>query len=708
MPVHPVRARLLLLCALCFPSGLSLSQEEGEKDSVKYEIEQVTTIGTRSMERIIDIPYSVFRVDKKELSFGRRVSAKDVLADVPGLFLQSRYGNHDLRMSIRGFGTRSNSGARSVRILLDGIPESDPDGETVLDAIDFTSLGGVEVIKGNLSSLYANAPGGVINFMSDLYFLKSFAGATSQAGEFGLQQHGAKVGLQNNYNRVYFTYVYSNLAGFRQHGGEYQHLVNFAYEAFLTDQSTISVLGNFVDGSIKLPGPLTEAEFLADPYQANPLAVSQDFKRITQKGRLGLRYNTTFGEERNNELELTMYGASKDLERTDNEFYTFATRRTIGGWTRFTHRSRISGQSNTLTLGVDFAHQSGPVTDFDNVNGVKGISVQNEFTESLANVGVFVVDRISAVEDKLDIVLSGRFDRNIFRRDIFIPFGFTDTTRSFHKFAPKVGLNYKLGRSVALYSSYGLSFDIPALSEMGNSPLSSSIKYSLNPDLSPQKSRNAEFGIKGNVVNAGEGFPKKLFFDVTLFHFIIEEEIIPFVVNQRTFYRNAARTRRTGIETGIKCEPVERIEIVVNYTFTHFRYDDYVATVYTPSGITTENYTGNTVPAVPQSILNFILNYELELSGEFSGLIQWDCDYISRMFTDDANLGSSPAYFYGNIMGGVHVVHEPFNTIAFVGVRNLFDRRYAGFINVNDFLGRYYETGEPRTVYGGIKVSCAF
>jgi len=164
---------LLIFCVLI--ASLSFSQEKKENDdSLKYNIDEVTVIGTRATEKIIDVPYSVFSVDKKELTFGKKVSAKDVLADVPGLFLQSRYGNHDIRISIRGFGTRSNSGARGVRILQDGIPESEPDGETTIDAVDFTSLGGVEVVKGNLSSLYANAPGGVINFKSDLYFLHNF------------------------------------------------------------------------------------------------------------------------------------------------------------------------------------------------------------------------------------------------------------------------------------------------------------------------------------------------------------------------------------------------------------------------------------------------------------------------------------------------------------------------------------------------------
>src|SRR3974377_1146759 len=198
--------KLSLFVLLCSAMHLCLAQEptpkdtlrQAEKDSVKYEIDEVIVIGTRATERIIDIPYSVFKVDRKELSLGRKVSAKDVLADVPGLFLQNRYGSQDLRISIRGFGTRSSSGVRGVRILQDGIPESDPDGETTIDAVDFTSLGGVEVVKGNLSSLYANAPGGVVNFLSDLYFTKNFTAYSNQIGKFGYLQNGVKVGLENN------------------------------------------------------------------------------------------------------------------------------------------------------------------------------------------------------------------------------------------------------------------------------------------------------------------------------------------------------------------------------------------------------------------------------------------------------------------------------------------------------------------------------
>ncbi len=129
---------VLLICApAVFSQENEKEREKEENDTMNVETQELVITGTRTLKKIIDIPYSVFRVDKKEMEYGRDLNAKDVLQDVPGLFLQTRFGS-DVRISIRGFGTRSNAGVRGIRILQDGIPESDPDGETAIDAIDFT------------------------------------------------------------------------------------------------------------------------------------------------------------------------------------------------------------------------------------------------------------------------------------------------------------------------------------------------------------------------------------------------------------------------------------------------------------------------------------------------------------------------------------------------------------------------------------------
>jgi iron complex outermembrane receptor protein len=697
---------LYLLLLLVFTS-VSYAQEE-ERDSMKYETEELVITGTRTLEKIIDIPFSVFRVDKKELMFGKKVSAKNVLADVPGLFLQSRYGNKDIRVTIRGYGTRSNTGVRGVKILQDGIPESEPDGETVVDAIDFTSLGGVEVVKGNLSSIYGNSPGGVVNFLTDLYYPDNYISSNNQYGSYGFLQNGGKVGIKTNDYRFFMSYNYRNLKGFRDHSGEYGHLVNSVFEGYLGSKSSIAVLSNYVRGINRIPGALTREQFDANPMQARDIAVSQDFRNESKKGRLAVKFKTTFGKNDVNELEITGFGGMKDYMKTDDETYMLSTRNSLGSLVRFTNRSKLKDRNNMVTVGMDFSSQSGPRTIFDNINGNKGLTVVDQFEDLQSSLGFYVEDQFEIIKNKSNLFFSSRYDRVTLSKNSLQFHGFTDTSRVFDNFTPKLGLNYKITPYIALYTSYGIGVDIPAVSELDNNYTTSNTKYTLNPDLKPQNSQNFELGIKGNILNRNSEFMRKVKFEATFFDYVVRNEIVPFTINQNTFFRNATRTNRLGVEVGLMCEPFEGIELVTNYTLTNFKYQDYSAVIQGPSGNTTENYNDNFVPSIPRHILNLIFNYEFEISDKVNGLLQWDCDYLTSMYVNDRNSESTPSYFYGNVMGGINFTVGKLNTVFYAGINNIFDKRYVGYVNINDFYGRYYETGEPRSVYSGLNVSYKF
>ncbi|WP_163773996.1 TonB-dependent receptor plug domain-containing protein, partial [Proteus mirabilis] len=68
-----------------------------------------------------------------------------------------------LQLSIRGFGSRSMFGVRGVRMYVDGIPATMPDGQGQTSNIDINSVERIEVLRGPYSALYGNASGGVIN-----------------------------------------------------------------------------------------------------------------------------------------------------------------------------------------------------------------------------------------------------------------------------------------------------------------------------------------------------------------------------------------------------------------------------------------------------------------------------------------------------------------------------------------------------------------
>ncbi len=700
----------------------SYSQEEEEKtDSLKkegkerFETEDVVITGTRIPEKIIDIPFSVYKTDRKEMKYARNVSVKDILNDVPGIFLQSRYGSHDVRISIRGYGSRSNSGIRGIRILLDGIPETDPDGEGNIDGIDYTSLQSVEVAKGNLSSLYANAPGGVINFLCDMSFKDNVIKQTNEFGAYELRQNGIKTGLMTNNYKFFLSYNYRNFDGFREHSNEYINLVNSIFQIYPNAGTTFSVLGNFADGVIKLPGALTREEYENNPNGAYATAVSSDFKRDLSRGRMAVRYNTFFGKNRNaNEIELTGYGKVYNLQYTTNTLYTYSDKNVYGAFLKYVNKAEIFNTNNQFSTGIDFAYAYGPISSYSNISGIKGDELQAQNTEKLKNFGIYIQNQIYIYKDKAAFFFAGRYDNMVYDNANMLN-GIQNSQRNFNRITPKFALNYKLTPLIALYTSFGYAFDTPAAAELENYPYSSNNGLTtLNPDLNPQKSKNFELGIKGNFSDKKIEL-EKAFFEATFFNTIIDDEIVPFVINDKTYFRNAASTRRTGIETGIKLEMFEGLEMQANYTFADFQYDSYDAVTYTSGGDTlSENYSGNVVPSVPQDLVNFILNYEFKINRNITGFILADMDYVGRMFVDDKNSESVSDYYYANFLIGGNAVYKNFNFLLSGGMNNIFDRKYVGFININanpelpQEARRYFEPGEPRSFYIGFNVGYSF
>jgi iron complex outermembrane recepter protein len=91
------------------------------------------------------------------------VDLQELLRRVPGVVVGNRHNlAMDTRVVVRGFGARSAFGVRGVRILLDGIPLTLPDGQAALTNVDPGSIGRVEVLRGPAAALYGNAAGGVI------------------------------------------------------------------------------------------------------------------------------------------------------------------------------------------------------------------------------------------------------------------------------------------------------------------------------------------------------------------------------------------------------------------------------------------------------------------------------------------------------------------------------------------------------------------
>jgi len=685
-------------------------------DTANYQTDEIMVTGTRVEQKIIDIPYSVQRFNQSGWVTSRKVGIQDVLTVVPGLFLQPRYGNHDTRITIRGFGSRSNTGIRGVRILLDGIPESEPDGQTRIEAIDFTSIGRIELVKGNSSSLYTNAPGGVINFLTDKFFPVSFAMSDNEFGSYDLRKNGVKFGLSTKNARFMTVYSYQNYKGYRNHSQEYQNRLNTLFETDFTPSSRLSVFAYYVNGIIKLPGALSLTDYNTNDTMANERSLSRDEKRITKKGRIGLTFLGSYDKGiMKHTIEATAYGTIKYFNRTARTYREF-NRYGIGGSFRYVNKLMFGpGQKkykNEFSIGGDMFYQAGPIDEYTNFGGQKGDELLSKSDEVLSNVGVYALEQIDIIPDRMSLLVTGRYDRVLFdfRNSIA---QFQDTSRLFDKFTPKAAVNFKITPNVALYGSFGLGFDSPAGNEMDNYPYTSDNGYHLlNPDLNAQRSKNFELGIKGNILDIKRSkFLRNISFEVTFYRNRIEDVIVPFIVDGDPFFRNAASTDRMGLEAGFNTEIYKGLTLKTAFTYQHFKYDSYTAGSIDGEGnITYRDFSGNIEPSNPKHFASAELMYQHTFQKKYTFYIKGTYQNVGEMFVDDANSDSlkTAPYSLLNAQIGFDLNYKNVRLLTYFGLNNITDKKYVAFIQTNSDRNEFYESGPLRNFFGGLTLAYMF
>jgi len=153
-------------------------------------LSEVVVSASRAAQRSFDAPAAVQSIDRETIeAAGPQVNLSESLNRVPGLTILSRQNYaQDLQVSIRGFGARSAFGIRGVRLLVDGIPATTPDGQGQGSSISLTSTDRIEVLRGPLAQLYGNAAGGVIQAVTREAPDNPEFGAAAYVGSFGMRR----------------------------------------------------------------------------------------------------------------------------------------------------------------------------------------------------------------------------------------------------------------------------------------------------------------------------------------------------------------------------------------------------------------------------------------------------------------------------------------------------------------------------------------
>ncbi len=439
-------------------------------------------------------------------------------------------------------------------------------------------------------------------------------------------------------------------------------------------------------------------------------SLSRDENRFTSKGRIGVTYSgNTDTKNMNHAFEVTGYGTIKYFTRVAST-YRIIDRYGVGGSFRYINKLKFSGRLNEFSIGGDFFYQTGPISEFNNIAGVKGDELQNLNDESISNAGIYFVENFPIVKERLSVLITGRYDRVNYKSQN-LQGSFQDTSRLFDKFTPKFALNFKLTPKIAVYASFGLGFDSPAFNEMDNYPFSSDGGLHLiNPDINAQKSVNFEGGFKGDLPSLKNKFFKNTFVELTFFNNKIDDVIVPFTVDNSVFFRNAATSKRTGIEAGITSEIIKGLTLKTAYTYSDFKYDEYTARTISEGQTHEENFSGNIEPSNPKNLFSGELIYRYTLKKNYTFFIKGNYQYVGEMYVDDRNTDSLKTKAYSLLNGqiGVDLVFGSFKVLAYGGVNNMSDEKYVSFININSDRFEFYESGARRNFFGGLSLAYMF
>ena len=659
----------------------------------------------------LDTPAAVSVVNGDEMrQAAPRVNLSESLGAVPGLQVQNRQNYaQDLQLSIRGFGSRSTYGVRGLRIYVDGIPATMPDGQGQTSNIDIGSVDTIEVLRGPFSALYGNSSGGVINVTSQTGTQPPTVEASSYYGSFGTWHYGMKatgaVGDGSHAGDVDYTVSTNRFTphGYRDHSGARKNLANARLGVRINDVSKLTLLLNSVDIKANDAGGLTADEWRDNPRQS-PHGDQYNTRKNTRQTQAGLRYERQLSAQ--DDLSVMMYAG----ERETTQFQSIPrapqlkpshaggvialTRHYQGIDTRLTHRGELLVPV-TLTAGLDYENMSERRKGYENfvmVNGAPQYGEQGALRRNERNL-MWNVDPYLQTQwqltDKLSLDAGVRYSSVWFdSNDYYITPGNGDDSgdASYHKWLPAGSLKYALTDAWNVYLSAGRGFETPTINELS---YRSDNQSGLNFGLKPSTNDTVEIGSKTRIGNG--------LFTAALFQTNTDNEIVvDSSSGGRTSYKNAGKTRRQGMELGLDQQFGESWRLKAAWTWLDATYRTNVCD--------DASCNGNRIPGIARNMGYASFGYQPE-QGWYAGS---DIRYMSDIMANDENTAKAPSWTVVGLTTGYKWSYGRMDMDLFGRIDNLFDREYVGSVIVNESNGRYYEPAPGRNYGIGLNLAWRF
>ncbi|HAV5499699.1 TPA: TonB-dependent receptor [Acinetobacter baumannii] len=661
---------------------------------------------TRTDTGYLQTPASVFRIEAPQVDSSSQVNLTEVVKGIPSLQIRNRENYaQDLQLSMRGFGARSTFGVRGIRLYVDGIPATMPDGQGQTSNIDLSSLDHVEVLTGPFSSLYGNSSGGTILTSTkegqgkDSIEL-SYSGGSHDKSRAGLVlQGGAKGANEPSY---IISSSYFDTDGYREHSGAEKVLNNAKLSWNLDDGSKINWVTNYVKIHADDPQGLTHDQWNANPKQQVPFLKQFNVRKDIEQTQTGVTWSKPINDK--NELYAMAYLGNRQVTQyqsipksTQDASINHAggvidfERNYYGADFRWTGKELLP--NTTVSIGVALDAMDEDRKGFENFNlvngqpsyGVKG-NLRRDEDNTLWNIDPYLQASWQFLPTwRLDTGV--RYSNVHYKsEDNYLSNGDDSGKTDYDKVLPSVALSWQILPELMAYVSYAKGFETPTFTEMAYRPDGQS---GFNFDLTASTSDTYETGLKSQN-QLGD-------FTLAVFQTKTKDDIVSAGnSNGRSTFRNADKTLREGVEFAWNKKLWRDLIATASYSYLDATFDADIPAL----GNIAQISSGNAIPGIAKNQAYASLAWQPS-HGLYGGV---DVQYMDKVYVNDTNSDAAPSYSVTSANVGYAWVIGDWKVNSFARVDNLFDKKYAGSVIVNDGNSRYFEPADGRNWSAGLRV----
>ncbi|MBF5039636.1 TonB-dependent receptor [Methylophilus sp. 13] len=655
----------------------------------------IVVTATRQAQNSFDLPVAIDVVEQKNIKDGQlQINLSESLIRVPGITAQNRTQQaQDPQISSRGFGARSSFGVRGIRIYVDGIPLTMPDGQGQPGVVDLSAIKSIEVMRGPFSSLYGNSSGGVIQMFTQDAPATPTLGATAMFGSYDtkrniLEASGQLEGMEYMLNVSNFE-----SDGYRDHSRSNKQMATAKFKFNLTEDTKVTTLVNWFDQDAQDPGGLTKADVASDRKGVVPATLNANTRVSRSHTQVGFNFEHTINP--NNTINLITYVGTRENNQIlatnatgSNARSSQISREFYGSDLRWDNRGEVAGKQYNISLGLNY----GKSTDARKDTNIQGTGLgPNRIEDNIVdNFDQYIQGKL-ALTDNFDVHAGVRHTKVTLKvNDQLTP---PDNSGSvdYQKTNPVLGATWKVTPALNLYANFGKGFETPTFIEAAyNSTVASATP---NLTLKPSQSNNYEVGAKAYITDSS-------LLTLTAFRINTQNELVVSAnSNGRSVYANANNTKRYGTEISLDTRYENNITTYLSYSFLNAKY----SSSYVGNNGLIES--GNYIPGTYRNQLYGEVAWKYQPLGFYTAL---EGRYNSKVYVDDINSQSASSYTIFNLRAGLEQNLSHWNFKEYIRLENMFDREYIGAVRVNDTNARFYEPAAGRNYLVGINAQYKF